>query len=191
MSETKTVSEDLARNIQSNPANEGAAAAAPQPTRRRVPLSTPRRKLEVAPLPGYVLYWFLEPDIQVAIDAGYDFVGREEVRLNQQNPANSADESGNTDLGSRVTVLGNRADERGRPQQLVLMKIREDWWKEDRYDLDSANSAVVESIFGSEHRIVGSDRMQGDDKATAYVKQADMSGRRRGPILNVGLPKKA
>lgn len=171
-----------------NPANDAVAAATP--VRRRIPMSTSRRKLEVpdGAFPGFVLYWFLESNLTDAINAGYEFVKSDEIKLNQLNPANSADESGNTDLGTNVTILGNKANEQGKPEQLVLMKIREEWWKEDRQGLEDRNASIIETIFGKQG-VLGSDKMSGEDKGLTYVKTATLQ--RHGGVLNRGLPKKA
>lgn len=165
-----------------NPANQGGNNATPA-TRRRIPLSVPRRKLEVDPLPGFVLYWFKESNIPHAIDAGYDFVDRKEVILNQSNEAGSSAQSGNTDLGSRVSVIGDKVGERGVPERLVLMKIREEWWREDRELLDNQNAMVIQSIFGGQ--IMAADR---GDHSTSYVNVHMAHG--SGKLLNRGLKKK-
>lgn len=166
-----------------NPANAGGAVAEPL-RRRRIPLSVPRRKLEAVPIPGYVLYWFKESNIPQAIEAGYDFVDNREVTINQTNEGNSSSTSGNTDLGSRVSVIGDRSNENGQPERLVLMKIREEWWREDREILDNKNAATMQQIFG-EGVIAGSGR---GDHSQSYVKTAIAQG--RGALLNRGLAKR-
>lgn len=165
-----------------NPANQGGTAAE-APRRRRIPLSVPRRKLEADPLPGYVLYWFKESNIPLALQAGYEFVDSKEVKLNQVNEAGSSDDSGNTDLGSRVSVIGDKIGERGVPERAVLMKIREEWWREDREILDNENARVIQSIFGGQ--ILGADR---GGHEQSYVNTAIAQG--SGRLLNRGLKKK-
>lgn len=165
-----------------NPANSGGVAAE-SPKRRRIPLSVPRRKLEVTPIPGFVLYWFKESNISIAIDAGYDFVDNREVSLNQTTEVNSSDSSGNTDLGSRVSVLGDKIGERGVPERLVLMKIREEWWREDRELLDNQNAEILRSVFG-DGAIVGAGQ---GDHSQSYVKTNLAQG--SGRLLNRGLKK--
>lgn len=198
-----TQAETDARNAQSNPANDPLAAA--KPTRRRIPLSVPRRKLEIpeGTCPGFVLYWFLNPNVPAAIDAGYEFVLTNEIVLNQTNPANSADSSGNTDLGTQVSILGNKSGENGEPERLVLMKIREEWWREDRKILDDHNAAIIQAIFptvGQKGEIAGSGEMSEQDRGLAYVKTNQLLrpmhqpglglGQGRGALLNRGLAKK-
>lgn len=166
-----------------NPANpDGVAASAPKLARRRIPLSVPRRKLEATPIPGYVLYWFKESNTEIAIQAGYDFVDAEEVTINQTNEAGSSEASGNTDLGSRVSVIGDRVGERGVPERLILMKIPEDWWREDRELLDNENAAIIKTIFGG--GIFAAER---GDHSQSYVKTSIAHG--RGALFNRGLKK--
>ena len=165
-----------------NPANQGGSAAEPA-RRRRIPLSVPRRKLEADPIPGFVLYWFKESNIPIALDGGYEFVERNEVRLNQVNEANPADTSGSTDLGNRVSVIGDAIGERGVPERLVLMKIREEFWREDRQALDHENAKIIQSIFGGE--IVAAER---GDHSYSYVKTNIAHG--SGALFNRGLRKR-
>jgi hypothetical protein len=164
-----------------NPANAGGVAAEPV-RRRRIPLSIPRRRLEVDPLPGFVLYWFKESNIPIAIEAGYEFVEQNEVRLSEVNQANPADSSGSTDLGSRVSLIGDAIGQRGVPERLVLMKIREEFWREDRTVLDHENAKVIQSIFGGQ--IVARDQ---GDHSQSYVNTSIAHG--SGRLLNRGLKK--
>lgn len=164
-----------------NPANQGGVAAEP-PRRRRIPLSIPRRKLEVDPIPGFVLYWFKESNIPIAMEAGYEFVEHNEVRLMNVNQANPSDSSGSTDLGSRVSIVGDAIGQRGVPERLVLMKIREEFWREDRAILDNENARVIQAIFGG-HIMA---REQGDH-SQSYVNTSIAHG--SGRLLNRGLKK--
>lgn len=165
-----------------NPANPNGLAAEPA-RRRRIPLSVPRRKLEAEPIPGYVLYWFKETNIPHALDAGYEFVEKTEVRLNQVNEANPSDTSGSTDLGNRVSVIGDKVGERGVPERAVLMKIREEFWREDREALDNINAQTFQAIFGGQ--ILGAEK---GDHSQSYVNVSMAQG--SGRLLNRGLKKR-
>lgn len=160
-----------------NPANTPTVAEAP--ARRRIPMSTPRRKLEVPEIPGYHLYWFVDRNVQAAIQAGYDFVNINEVPVNSFNVANPVTANGSTDLGDRVRILGGTA-EGGGAENLWLMKIREEWYLEDRKELEKVNARIVQAIFTDED-ILGEDGQQTEtDKNLRYVKSASM----QKPILN-------
>lgn len=165
-----------------NPANPGGVAAEPA-RRKRIPLSVPRRKLEATPIPGYVLYWFKESNIPIALDAGYEFVDRDEVRISQVNEANPADSDGSTDLGSRVSIIGDKIGERGVPERAVLMKIREAFWREDRELLDHENAKALGAIF-EQGLIAGA--TQGDH-SQSYVRTKLANG--SGRLFNRGLKK--
>lgn len=116
--------------------------------RKRLPVSNGRRKLEVPQIPGFNLYWFLERNVQAALEGGYEFVESTETVLNQHGLANASETSGNTDLGSRVSV-GTRGPDGG--ERLYLMKIRLEWFNEDQLAIHQRNKAILQSIFQDEH----------------------------------------
>jgi hypothetical protein len=112
-------------------------------------MSVPLRKLEVPDLEGYHLHWIRGSDIPRAIAAWYEFVDYDEVPVNQRNPGVDTEVSGNTDLGSRVSIAaGTGAD--SRPERLYLMKLQMQYWLEDRRKVDERNAGVMGSIFRGE-----------------------------------------
>jgi len=138
--------------------------------RRRIPMSTPRRKLEVVQeIPGFHLHWFRDDKVAQAMDAGYVKVQRHEVSLNINNPGQKPGSNGNTDLGDAVSIVGGKTDD-GAPIGLTLMKIPEEYFNEDQKVLENHNIAKMQSIFENE-MIVGKDGRLSKD-ATAYVKTA-------------------
>jgi hypothetical protein len=155
---------------------ELANAAAVKPTEqvrraKRVPMSTPRRKLEVPEIPGYHCHWFLESNVMSALQGYYEHVQIDEVSLNQQNVATDSSISGSTDLGSIISILGNKTSESGKPEMLYLMKIKEEYYREDQLADDARDAAIMSGIFRDE-KIQGSDKDHRDDKGTRYVKTA-------------------
>ena len=92
-----------------NPANETGQDAVSTVQRRRIPMSLPQMRLEVPEgcCPGFHLHWFVgTPNrIQRAQDAGYEFVSRGEVFVNNKDLAGDVTQSGNTDLGDRVSIV--------------------------------------------------------------------------------------
>lgn len=139
-------------------------------TRQRIPMSVPRRKLEVVhEIPGYHLHWFRDDKIQQALDAGYEPVRRGEIQLNPSNPGLKPDQDGNTELGDTVSLTGGQTEE-GKGIGLTLMKIPEEFFLEDQKELERHNIKLMQDIFENE-LIVGKDgRMKSD--ATTYVKTA-------------------
>ena len=154
MEESKTV----------NPANAAA------PVRKRVPMSVPQRKLETPEIPGHHLHWFVDRNIPRALQAGYEFVTDREVPINQFGVATDKSISGNADLGSQIRIVGGTA-ENGGVEYLTLMKLREEWWTEDRKDLEKRNASVLSAIFKDE-QVIGSDKVSAEDRGQSYVKQA-------------------
>ena len=57
--------------------------------------------------------------------------------------------SGNTDMGSGVSVVsGEDVGPGQQPNRLVLMKIREEWWEESQKILEDRNDQIAEAIRG-------------------------------------------
>jgi hypothetical protein len=129
--------------------------------RKRVPVSNGRRKLEVPEIPGFSLYWFLERNVQAALEGGYQFVDSQETVLNQHGLANATDTNGNTDLGSRVSI-GTTGPDGG--ERLYLMKIKLEWFNEDQLEIHQRNKAILTSIFRDEFIF---DPQQGQGSAPA------------------------
>lgn len=129
-----------------NPTVKGTAAA---PRRRRVPMSTPTRRLEVPELPGYRLYWFRESNVPRALQAGYDFVHKDDVKLLNLPIASHPGGDGNTDLGTNVSIVAGTT-EHGQPERAVLMKIVLEYFQEDQKEIAVRNAKQLESIFAGE-----------------------------------------
>jgi len=157
---------------QSNPANVPGRTSA---ERQRIPMSVPLQKLQVPELPGYHLHWFRgTPDrIARAQQGGYEFVGDHEVALNNLDLGGESAVSGNTDMGSRVSVIsGDEVGRDGQPVQMILMKIRQEWWEEDQLKVEARNEQVAAALRGGQ---VGAGKAGSEgpgDIANRYVKQA-------------------
>lgn len=129
-----------------NPANR--AREDKVDARSRVPMSTPERQLEVSDIPGYHLHWFLTSRTGRALRAGYTFVEEDEVPegLNNRSIAGNANDSGNSDMGSRISVpaaVGGDSEER-----LYLMKIPTEWWEQDQDKLAERNEEIAAALRG-------------------------------------------
>jgi hypothetical protein len=148
----------------SNPAD----AAGTAPVRRRVPMATARRKLEVIQeIPGYHLHWFAEEKVSQALQGGYEFVDRNEItHLNNHNPGGG---DGNTALDSRVSLIGGRT-EFGVPFRATLMKIKQEFFDEDQKSLEQITIDKIKAIFNKEQILTRDGRMRTD--ANVYVKTA-------------------
>ena len=148
--------------VGNNPANrkESRVTAA-----TRIPMSMPTQKLQIPELEGYHAHWFLARNVAKAQAAGYEFVDNEEVSLNAIGVADNLENSGNTDIGTRVSIIGG-TDDRDQPERLYLMKIREEWWQEDQKSLAKRNDQIAQTLRGG---LLGA---EGDpDRAKRYLKQ--------------------
>jgi len=150
-----------------NPATSPVAAE-----RRRIPMSVPVLKLETAEIPGYHLHWFNNDAarIQRALDGGYEFVDEREIKINNVSLGGTSAVTGNTDLGTRVSVVsGQEVGRDGQPARLVLMKIKQEWWEEDRKVLEAKSKQVRDSLIGG---MVGAEHETGTDRQHRYVDKA-------------------
>lgn len=160
--------------LKPSPASPPAAVAqkADLPKRRRIPMSVPMRRLEVPDLPGFHLHWFREINVARAQQAGYDFVNDDEILVTSRSVATNSELTGNADLGTRIRVHSG-VTELNHPEYLVLMKLPEHFWEEDKAALDAANAKRLGGIFKGE-KIMDSPEspVSGDDSALRYVKTA-------------------
>lgn len=133
---------------QANPAERPGRTSA---ERQRIPMSVPVQRLSVPKIPGYHLHWFRgTPDrILRAQQAGYEFVESHEVQLNSTLLGSDSAESGNMSLGDRVMVAaGSEVTVDNQPVQMVLMKLKEEFWVQDQMLLEDRNEEIAATIRG-------------------------------------------
>lgn len=131
----------------SNPSAEGGKK--PVAERQRIPLTLPVQKFAVPEIPGYHLHWFRgTPErLAQAERAGYEFVNEDEVDINSVQLGGDATKGGNTDLGTRVSVVAGGGDtEGGQPTRMYLMKQKMEWYVEDQKLLENRNDGVAEAL---------------------------------------------
>lgn len=150
-----------------NPANPHEDVAPQRSARRRIPMSIPRRKLETTDIPGFHQHWFVEENIERAIQAGYTFVDDKEVTVTQSGVGNSLELSGNQDLGSRVRVVAGLGRD-GKGSYLTLMKLKEEFRREDQVMIEERNASVLQQIFRGE-MIYGTENESQSDRNLRYV----------------------
>ena len=149
-----------------NPANTPVPSASAQ---RRVPMSVPRQKLSAQEIPGYYLHWIRgTPDrIEQALKAGYEFVDKKEQQINNMSPGGDAASSGNTDLGSRVSVVaGEELGVDGQPIRLYLMKLKEEWHQEDLVLQTEQANKLINAIKQGQ---IGVEKDAPQDRNTRYI----------------------
>jgi len=169
--------------VDNNPANPLNTQA--QERARRIPMSTSLPKFQVDPIPGYHLHWFAEDRVARAKQAGYELVRPKECLLNGRSIGTS---QGNTDLGDCVSIVGSPGDG---VKRAVLMKLKEEWWLEDKAAIDARNARIAGTIFGGEAAGVRVDD-QGNMTTISLPEGAYVGNRSRGmdkPVLNRGVKK--
>lgn len=140
--------------------------------RKRIPMSAPVQKLEVDEIPGYHLHWFLSGPgrLERAVDGGYEYVDARDIQLNNTSLGGDSAISGNTDMGSRVSVVsGQEIGKDGQAVRLVLMKIKLEWWNEDQKLLEARNEQVRNALVGG---MLGAERDTSGDSKQRYVDPA-------------------
>ena len=132
--------------IQTNPAN---APEKRLPERTRIPMSLPVQKLAAPEIPGYHTHWMRGDSQRIAqaLRAGYDWVSPDEIDLNTFGIASGEEDSGQTDLGSRVSHFSGM-DEKGSVQRLYLMKLPLELWEQDQKALGEKQESIAAQIRG-------------------------------------------
>lgn len=152
-----------------NPANDKAVSMIPD---GYIPMSSPIQRLQVPEKEGFVRYWFRgEPGrLQRAQQAGYRFVQPDDVKVNNFDVGGDTDKSGNTDLGTRVSIItGNDSGPDGQPNRLYLMEIPKELYEYGQRMLQERNDSVAEELRSG---LIGADGSgeSNRDKATRYAK---------------------
>lgn len=133
-------------------ANPTVREARPARERVRIPLSVPERKLEVPNIPGFYLRWFrgTPQRLAQAERAGFEYVHPDEVQLNNVSLGGDAKKDGNTDMGSRVSVIeGSEVTPDGQAARMYLMKQRMEHYLEDKDVIQERNDQTVDSLTAS------------------------------------------
>jgi hypothetical protein len=154
------------RLAQANPAN---APEKRKEVRGRIPMSLPQQKLSVPDLPGYHLHWMIgkADRLAQAERAGYSFVSQDEVDMNTVGIASGLDDSGHTDLGSRVSHISGVDETGGQPTRLYLMKLPLEYWEEDQAKLGKVNENIAAVMRGERgFQATG----EGMDNSNRYAK---------------------
>lgn len=145
----------------------------------RISINSPSRRLEVPPLPGYHLHWFLERNIPKALASWYEFVLPSEMKAVDRSIGGRTEGTTSEDLGgNRITQVGG-VNEQGLPEQLVLMKCRQEYYNADQRKIAERNQSLIKQIFHKKTPILAPGENP-SDAAQRYTGQAvmDMSNGR-------------
>jgi hypothetical protein len=136
-------------------------------------MSVPKAKLSVPEISGYHLHWINDyaGRIPQAHQGGYEFVTSEEAMVNSFSLGTASDLTGNTDMGSRVSVVVGK-NEDGSPLRAYLMKIRNEWFVEDQEVAQERVDAVDQQI--KRGRVGAEQDKNQSDTVNRYVRTADI-----------------
>jgi hypothetical protein len=147
-----------------NPANSISETTLPKDFK---PMTQGTLRLEVPKKDGFHRHWFRgDPGrIARALKAYYKFVDPDEVDINNFDMAGDSTVSGNTDLGTRVSVVsGDDIQHSGQPSRLYLMECPEELYEESQRILAERNEDVAAALRGG--------KMGVDEADKAYNKEA-------------------
>jgi hypothetical protein len=153
--------------------------------RKRVPLSVPQRKLEVPDVPGYHLRWIrgTAARLKQAEDAGFLFVDDAEVNLNSVHIGGDAAKTGNSDLGSRVSVIEGSDVENGQAVRLYLMKQPMEYYLEDRKITEDRNDSIADALNGQYDQGAVGGRAAGETNEDMQRRYVDASRSKRPDLF--------
>lgn len=117
-------------------------------TKTRVPFGGARLKLSTPEIPGYVQRWISDTPgrLQAALEGGWEFVENRAISVGDTG-------DGNSDVGSRVSKIVDKNS--SGPVRGYLMKIREEWYREDQETKQSSLDKVEADIRGGRHNLGG------------------------------------
>ncbi len=150
-------------NDKTNPANESKVSEVPK---GYIPMSAPTQRLQVPEKAGFHRHWFRgDPArIQRAKQAGYDFVDPKDVAVNNFDLGGDASNSGNTDMGTRVSIASGEGPDAGR---LYLMEVPDHLYEYSQKLLADRNDSVAAALRAG---LVGADNDSPEDRANRYMK---------------------
>lgn len=150
-----------------NPANNKDKKVLPEGF---MPMSSASKTLEVPERLGYHRRWFRgEPGrIARAQRAGYTFVHPDDVELNNFDLGGDAKTSGNSDLGTRVSVIsGDGADSTGQASRMYLMECPLEYYEASRSIIETRNEDIADALKGG--TTSGGDEETASDASNRYV----------------------
>lgn len=151
-----------------NPANSASQKLEnARQSRSRIPMSVPRAKLHTPEIPGFHTHWLNDYPGRIlqAMDAGYSFVDSDQAVITSNDLAGSPIGVG-SDLGSRISVVVGK-NEDGSPLRAYLMKIPNEYYKEDQTAAQDRVDQVHEAMRQGKQSVDG-------DGSHRYVKSVNM-----------------
>ena len=150
------------------------------PERKRRSFVSGGRKFEIPGMVGDFLQikgvWYRihvfrgTPDrLAYALEGGYEFCSADELHINGVGIGDDALKSGNTDMGSRVSVVaGGELTSDNQALRLYVMKKRRDWYEEDLAEDHTAENTIRALSAG----MAGGPAPAGADPSLRYTGSA-------------------
>lgn len=117
-----------------------------------IPMASGVEKLAVPEKPGFSRRWFRDNPgrIMRAQRAGYQFVHKDEVDVYNTDLGGDAKNSGNTDLGTRVSIVSGEGinETTGQPNRLILMEIPLHLYERSRQIVEERNDSIADALTG-------------------------------------------
>lgn len=150
-----------------NPAN---TPEVPEIPKDFIPMTQSVQRLQVAERDGFHRHWFRGTPERIARaqQAGYRFVDQDAINLNNFDLGGDAKQSGNTDLGSRVSVIsGDDMDSSGQPARMYLMECPSHLFEVAQKHLFDRNEAIADALRGGK---IGQDKMEYNEARKTYTR---------------------
>jgi len=160
------MSDELKNN---NPASEVPKEVTPA---NYIPMSSATLRLQVPARDGYHRHWFRGTPERIgrAKQAGYTFVDKKDVKINNFDLGGDANNSGDSDLGSHVSVIsGDDVGANGQPGRMYLMECPNHLFKKSMDVTQEANDNIANAITAGMDG-AGHAGETGQDAANRYVK---------------------
>lgn len=116
-----------------------------------IPMTSGTLRLAVPARAGYHRHWFRGTPERIARAkaAGYRMVSEDSVKINNFDLGGDAKRTGNSDLGSSVSVItGEDADNSGQPSRLYLMECRDEHFALAQKALYDRNESIADALRG-------------------------------------------
>lgn len=150
------------------------------------PMTTGVKRLEVPDKEGYHRHWFRgTPDrLQRAQQAGYRFVDKEDLgdEVNNFDLAGDSAESGNSDMGTRVSVVsGDDVGGNGQPARMYLMECPDELFEYAQSVLADRNGQIADALMAGEvGKGKGGENQEDMNKTYLRNKPSDLFKRKTG-----------
>lgn len=129
------------------------------------PMTGGTLRLEVPEKPGYHRHWFRGTPARLAqaMQAGYTFVDPDDVDINNFDLAGDSNKTGNSDLGTRISVGTGDG-----PTRMYLMECTNEIYEYAQGLLTKQSDAIADTLRGG---TIGSDRSgeSGSDVEKRYI----------------------